>query len=104
MVSTSDSAVRVAQAYTGAYGVAKIALEALAKIFAEELESAGKVRVNTLIPGPVDSQLRNRAFPGENKAELPPVTSLAPAFLYLFSDDSIGVTGQSFDAHTLLPL
>jgi NAD(P)-dependent dehydrogenase (short-subunit alcohol dehydrogenase family) len=100
VVFISDSAVRVAQAYTGAYGVAKIALEALAKILAEELESANKVRVNTLVPGPIDSPLRTKAFPGENKAELPPPTSLAPAFLYLFSDSSIGITGQTLDART----
>jgi NAD(P)-dependent dehydrogenase (short-subunit alcohol dehydrogenase family) len=98
IVFTSDSAVRAAQAYTGAYGVSKIALEALAKILAEELESSHKIRVNTLIPGPVDSPLRTRAFPGEDKSELPPATSLAPAFLYLFSDNSIGITGQTIDA------
>jgi NAD(P)-dependent dehydrogenase (short-subunit alcohol dehydrogenase family) len=101
IVFTSDSAVRTAQAYTGAYGVAKIALEALSKILAEELESSNKIRVNTLVPGPVDSPLRQRAFPGEDKAELPPITSLAPAFLYLFADASIGVTGQTIDARTL---
>lgn len=101
IVFTSDSAVRVAQAYTGAYGVCKIALEALAKILAEELESGNKIRVNVLIPGPVDSPLRNRAFPGEDKAELPPVTSLASTFLYLFGDASIGITGQTIDARTL---
>ncbi len=101
IVFTSDSAVRTAQAYTGAYGVAKIALEALSKILAEELESSNKIRVNVLVPGPVDSPLRQRAFPGEDKAELPPVTSLAPAFLYLFGDASIGITGQTIDARTL---
>jgi NAD(P)-dependent dehydrogenase (short-subunit alcohol dehydrogenase family) len=101
IVFVSDSAVRNAQAYTGAYGVSKIALEALAKILAEELESSQKIRVNTLIPGPVDSPLRTRAFPGEDKAELPPVTSLAGAFLYLFGEASIGVTGQTINAQTL---
>jgi NAD(P)-dependent dehydrogenase (short-subunit alcohol dehydrogenase family) len=101
IVFTSDSAVRTAKAYTGAYGVTKIALEALAKILAEELESSNKIRVNVLIPGSVDSPLRTRAFPGEDKAELPPITSLAPAFLYLFSEASIGITGQSIDAQTL---
>ncbi|WP_394753141.1 SDR family NAD(P)-dependent oxidoreductase [Crenothrix sp.] len=101
IVFTSDSTVRIAQAYTGAYGVSKIAVEALAKIMAEELESSNKIRVNVLVPGPVDSPLRNRAFPGEDKAELPPTTSLAPAVLYLFGDASIGITGQTIDAHTI---
>lgn len=98
IVFTSDSAARNATAYTGAYGVAKIALEALAKILAEELESSNKIRVNTLIPGAVDSPVRMREFPGENKTQRAPIDSLAPLFLYLFSHASIGITGRTFDA------
>jgi len=39
IVFTSDSMVRTPKAYSGAYGVSKIALEGLAKILADELES-----------------------------------------------------------------
>ncbi|MDD1626987.1 MAG: short-chain dehydrogenase, partial [Methylococcaceae bacterium] len=78
----------------------KIALEGLAKILAEELESANKIRVNTLIPGAVDSPLRKRAYPAEDKAKLPTMESLEPAYLYLFGFQSIGVTGQAIDART----
>jgi NAD(P)-dependent dehydrogenase (short-subunit alcohol dehydrogenase family) len=67
IVFTSDSSARLPHAYAGAYGVSKIALEGLAVILAEELESFKKVRVNILIPGPVDSPLRKRAFPAEDK-------------------------------------
>ena len=66
IVFTSDSSARNAHAYFGAYGVSKIALEGLAKILAEELEAAGKIRVNTLIPGAIDSPLRKRAYPAED--------------------------------------
>ena len=100
IVFTSDSSARNAHAYSGAYGVSKIALEGLAKILAEELESANKIRVNTLIPGAVDSPLRKRAYPAEDKAKLPTMESLAPAYLYLFGSQSIGVTGQAIDART----
>ncbi|MDD5271609.1 MAG: SDR family NAD(P)-dependent oxidoreductase [Methylovulum sp.] len=100
IVMTSDSSARNAPAYSGAYGVSKIALEGLAKILAAELESTSTVRVNTLIPGPVNSPLRKRAYPAEDKARLPAMDSLAEAYLYLFSAQSIGVTGQAIDART----
>ena len=100
IVFTSDSSARNAHAYFGAYGVSKIALEGLAKILAEELEAAGKIRVNTLIPGAIDSPLRKRAYPAEDKAKLPDMASLAPAYLYLFGPQSLGVTGQAIDART----
>lgn len=100
VVFTSDSSARQAKAYSGVYGVAKIALEGYAKILADELESAGKVRVNILIPGPVDSPLRKRAYPAEDKSKLPDMNSLAPVYCYLFGSESIGINGQAFDART----
>ena len=100
IVFTSDSSARKAHAYSGAYGVSKIAMEGLAKILAEELEAANKIRVNTLIPGAVDSPLRKRAYPAEDKAKLPTMASLAPVYLYLFGSHSIGVTGQAIEAAT----
>ena len=100
IVFTSDSSSRSARAYSGAYGVSKIALEGLAKILAEELESFNKIRVNTLIPGPVDSPLRKRAYPAEDKAKLPKMESLGAVYLYLFGAQSLGVTGQTVDART----
>jgi NAD(P)-dependent dehydrogenase (short-subunit alcohol dehydrogenase family) len=100
IVFTSDSSARTAPAYSGAYGVSKIALEGLAKILAEELELSNKIRVNTFIPGPVDSPLRARAYPAEDKTKLPTMESLAAAYLYLFGPQSIGVNGQAIDART----
>lgn len=100
VVFTSDSHARLAPAYAGPYGVGKIALEGLAKILAEELETAGKIRVNILVPGAVNSPLRKRAYPGEDKTKLPPMQVLTPVYLYLFGIDSIGKTGQIVDART----
>jgi NAD(P)-dependent dehydrogenase (short-subunit alcohol dehydrogenase family) len=100
MVFISDSAARHGKAYAGAYGVSKIALEGFAKILADELESNGKIRVNTLVPGPVDSPLRKKAYPAEDKTRLPTMSSLEPVFVYLFSAASLGVTGQIIDGQT----
>lgn len=100
IVFTSDSSARLGKAYSGAYGVSKIALEGLAKILAEELEAGGKIRVNTLVPGPVDSPFRKKAYPGEDKTILPAMASLNSVYCYLFSDESLGITGQVIDAPT----
>jgi NAD(P)-dependent dehydrogenase (short-subunit alcohol dehydrogenase family) len=100
IVFISDSGARQAKAYMGAYGVSKIALEGFATILADELASAGKIRVNTLIPGPIDSPLRKKAYPAENKDLLPNMTSLDAYFVYLFSAASLGITGQIIDAQS----
>ncbi|MDQ5940114.1 MAG: NAD(P)-dependent oxidoreductase [Pseudomonadota bacterium] len=102
IVFISDSSARLAPAYSGAYGVSKVAMEGLASVLAQELEGGEKIRVNTLIPCPIDSPLRRRAYPAEDKSKLPPMTALHPLFRYLLSDESIGVTGQLIDAQHFL--
>lgn len=98
IVFTSDSSARLTPAYSGAYGISKIALEGFAHVLAQELETAGKIRVNTLIPSPINSPFRKRAYPAEDKSKLPLMDSLAPIYEYLFSDNSLGITGQTIDA------
>ncbi|MDQ7091583.1 MAG: SDR family NAD(P)-dependent oxidoreductase [Methylococcales bacterium] len=100
IVFTSDSSAQKMNAYAGAYGVSKVAVEALAHILAKELERSGKIRVNSLIPGVIDSPLRKKSFPAEDKTQLPRMDSLNEIYTYLFSDKSIGVTAQSLDAQT----
>jgi len=51
--------------YWGAYAVAKAGLEAMVRTYAGELEKSN-VRVNIIKPGPVKSQLRSQAYPGED--------------------------------------
>lgn len=91
---TSDSCARKARAYWGIYGVSKIALEAFAKILADELESAGQVRINTLVPGPVDTPLRNRAFPAEVREHRLDEKKLEKLYIHLMSPASRGLNGQ----------
>jgi NAD(P)-dependent dehydrogenase (short-subunit alcohol dehydrogenase family) len=98
IVFTSDSSARKATAYWGAYGVSKIALEGFAGILADELESAAKARVNILIPGPVDSPLRNRAFPAESPKRRVDAESLEKLYIHLLGPGSRGQNGQFFKA------
>jgi NAD(P)-dependent dehydrogenase (short-subunit alcohol dehydrogenase family) len=98
VVFTSDSSARLGKAYWGAYGVAKIALEGLARMWAEELESAGLVRVNVLVPGPVNSPMRRRSHPGELAELNPPPDSMAGRYVHLLGPASRGVHGQIIQA------
>ena len=102
IVFTSDSMARIPKAYSGAYGVSKIALEGFSKILAEELEATQKIRVNTLVPGAINSPLRKKLFPAEDKSKLPKMECLDEVYSYLFSSESIGITGQTIDAQKWL--
>ncbi|HUR40565.1 MAG TPA: SDR family NAD(P)-dependent oxidoreductase [Verrucomicrobiae bacterium] len=90
----SDEAGRKPRAYSGPYGVAKVALEGMAQAWAQELQSAGRVRVNTLDPAPMDTALRRKGFAGGAKAEGP--ERAANAALWLLSAQSRPASGQAF--------
>jgi NAD(P)-dependent dehydrogenase (short-subunit alcohol dehydrogenase family) len=94
LVFTSNSSARLGKAYWGAYGVADIALEGMARMWAEELASAGRVRVNIFVPGPVNSPVRRKTHPGEAPDQNPSPASLADRYVYLLGPDSQGVNGQ----------
>ncbi len=81
-------------AYWGGYAVSKSALEALTTILSEELEQTLNVRVNTLIPGPVNSPLRRKTHPGEMPEQLPQMEDLMPWYVWLMGPDSSDVRGQ----------
>jgi NAD(P)-dependent dehydrogenase (short-subunit alcohol dehydrogenase family) len=94
VVFTTDSSARSGRAYWGAYGIAKIALEGLAHMLADELEGAGKIRVNLFSPGPVRSAIRRRSHPGENPELSDAPETLAGRYVYLLGPASKGLTGQ----------
>lgn len=66
---TSDVA-QTPKPFWGAYAAGKAALEALVKTYATETATTN-VRVNLLDPGPMRTRLRAKAYPGENKENLP---------------------------------
>lgn len=71
-------------AYWGAYSASKAGLEALVKTWAAELANT-PVRVNLINPGATRTQMRAKAFPGEDPATLPAPKDLVPLFLELAS-------------------
>ena len=75
--------------------MAKSGLSTLATIWADELEHAGKPRMNVLVPGPVATPQRSRSHPGENAARLRSADEAARAFLWLLGPDSAGCNGKT---------
>lgn len=71
-------------AYWGPYAVSKAGLETLVKTYAHELADT-PVRVNLVNPGPMRTQMRAKAFPGEDPNKLPAPEEIVPLFLELLS-------------------
>lgn len=71
-------------AYWGPYAVSKAGLETLVKTYAHELADT-PVRANLLNPGAMRTQMRAKAFPGENPESLPAPEELVPLVLELTS-------------------
>lgn len=95
---TSTTAAHHPVAFWGAHAISKSAAETMAAIWAEEMSTFPNVRINTVIPGPVQAPQRRKSHPGEITENLPDAASIMPLYLYLMGHDSAGVTGQVFEA------
>lgn len=82
-------------AYWGGFAVSKSGLSTLAAIWADELERAGKPRMNVLIPGPIATPQRARSHPGEDPASLRTPAAAALAFLWLLGPDGAKTSGKT---------
>lgn len=104
VIMSSIGGTQIYSGGNGIYGVSKSALNSLMKFCAKEF-SPRKVRVNSICPGMVDTPLIHRGtISGEQLLEnqkLYPLgrygrpEDIAYAAIYLFSDASSWVTGQS---------
>jgi NAD(P)-dependent dehydrogenase (short-subunit alcohol dehydrogenase family) len=67
------------------------------QVMAAEYEGS-TLRVNAINPGATRTKMRSKAYPGEDQLSLPTAEQIMPVYLYLMSDDSKAVNGQSLDA------
>ncbi len=80
VVFTGENPQLPHKAYWGAYGASKAAIMALADMLAEELDSSG-VTVKTVIPPPMHTRHRAKAWPGEDPATLASPLQVAETYL-----------------------
>ena len=85
-------------AYWGPYAVSKAGLEALVVTYAHEVENT-PVRANLVNPGPTRTNMRAKAFPGENAASLKTPESITPTFVRL-AEPACTDNGKIFDLKT----
>jgi len=83
------------RAYRGLYATSKAALEALARVYADETKSSA-VRVNIFNPGPTRTRMRAAVMPGEDPMTLPTPDMVAAAIVPLCLP-SFNETGKIYD-------
>jgi len=89
----SSTVGRQGRAYWGAYGVSKFAIEGLSKTLSEELGNTN-IKVNSLNPGNMRTEMRRSAYPAENSDKNPLPEDKSPAIVYLMSSKSININGE----------
>lgn len=97
IVFTSSGVGREGRAFWGAYAISKFATEGMMQTWATEVAKTN-IRINCINPGATNTSMRNSAYPGEDRSKLATTAQIMPTYLYLMSDESIGVNGQSLDA------
>jgi len=97
LVFTSSGVGNQGRAYWGAYSVSKFATEGLMQVIADEYENSN-LRTNAINPGATNTNMRASAYPAEDKGKLATPTDIMPLYVYLMSDDSLEVNGQTIKA------
>jgi NAD(P)-dependent dehydrogenase (short-subunit alcohol dehydrogenase family) len=97
IINVSSGVGRTGKARWGAYACSKAGLEGFTQVLADELKDSG-IRVNSVNPAGTRTAMRAEAYPDEDPLTLPAPEEIMPIFLYLASDESVGVTGKALEA------
>jgi NAD(P)-dependent dehydrogenase (short-subunit alcohol dehydrogenase family) len=97
IINVSSSVGKKGRGRWGAYAVSKFAMEGFTQTLADELKNKG-IRVNSVNPGAMDTDMRHAAYPEEDRSKLKSPAEVLDVFVYLASDQSRGITGQYFEA------
>ena len=85
-VFMSSKAAQSRKAFWGVYAASKSALDAMVQCWAEETEQTN-LKITLVNPGPVRTQMRAKAMPGENPDKLPMPVDIAPRLVPLLAPD-----------------
>jgi NAD(P)-dependent dehydrogenase (short-subunit alcohol dehydrogenase family) len=85
------------KAFWGPYSISKFATEGMMQVIADEYENTS-LRTNAINPGATKTNMRASAFPAEDKNILAVPADIMPLYVYLMSDDSLKVNGQTLKA------
>lgn len=97
IVFTSSGVGNKGRAFWGAYSISKFATEGMMQVISDEYEDS-PLRCNAINPGATATKMRASAYPAEDQSTLKTPKDIMPLYVYLMSDDSAHVTGQTFKA------
>lgn len=96
LLFTSSSVAFKGRSFWGGYAASKAAQENFMQTLVDELEGTSRIRANSINPGATRTKMRASAYPAEDPTTVKKPEDLMLAYIYLFSDTSLGVTGQAF--------
>ena len=83
------------RAYWGAYGASKAAFDNLLACYAQEVEKVSETRVTVLDPGATRTEMRAKAYPGEDPQSVKSPEVVAGRIVELLQSDVSGVRKQA---------
>ncbi|BBC72630.1 oxidoreductase [Altererythrobacter sp. B11] len=75
------------RAYWGAYGASKAAFDTLLSCYGQEVQNISKTRVAILDPGATRTEMRARAYPGEDPQTVKPPEDVAGRIVQMLLED-----------------
>ena len=96
VIGVTSGVARHPRAYWGAYAASKAALETLLLAYGEEVANVSQIKVALVNPGPTATEMRARAYPGEDPATLKSPADVAEAIM--------GLLREGFETGYLLDL
>ena len=87
VIGLTSSVGESPRAFWGAYAASKAAFDTLLACYAQEVEKISSVRVAIVDPGATRTQMRARAYPGEDPQTVKPPETVAEAIVDLLGKD-----------------
>lgn len=95
LLAMTSSVGRSPRAFWGAYGASKAALETLVISYGEEMRNLGKLRTAIINPGRTRTDMRAKAYPGEDPQSVKSPEVVADRMVEILASNF--ETGESFD-------
>lgn len=87
VIGITSSVAATPRAFWGAYGASKAAFEVLVEAYGEEMRNLSAIRTAIIDPGATRTQMRARAYPGEDPASVKQPDTVADAIVTLLGQD-----------------
>lgn len=97
VIFTTSGVGKVGKAFWGAYSVSKFGVEGLCQILCDEYQNDQTIRFNCINPGAIQTKMRKLAYPLEDPTKLLNPEDILDKYVWLMSDSSKEIDGQSID-------